>query len=257
MRFNDQSVLENMHAALTYELFREQGGLANIFSSIESSREKWSRAREVVCTTILATDMSCHFKLQTEFEKAIEHTKSISATAAQHAAQNKAFILKSKIRITLLKVMVHSADISNPTKDWEVSKEWSERVSKEFFAQGDAERKLGLPVSANMDRDTTNKAKLSLGFIDFIVAPLFTNVVKLLPAGSVAIESMASNREKYSKLYQASLAKNEKDMPDEEKEGMKRRQTMFNNFKRRASMVLRGNEDEEEEDNDVSKPPGL
>ena len=38
MRFNDQSVLENMHAALTFELFREQNGLANIFSSIESSR---------------------------------------------------------------------------------------------------------------------------------------------------------------------------------------------------------------------------
>ena len=128
MRFNDQSVLENMHAALTFELFREQNGLANIFSSIESSREKWSRARSVVCTTILATDMMSHFNLQTEFEKvcfsikslskiytcihqhqhqqAIELTKSIPATAAQHAAQNKAFILKSKIRMTLLKVMV-------------------------------------------------------------------------------------------------------------------------------------------------------
>ena len=155
--------------------------------------------------------------------------------------------------MTLLKVMVHSADISNPTKDWEVSKEWSERVAKEFFAQGDAERKLGLPVSANMDRETTNKAKMSLGFIDFIVAPLFTNVVKLLPAGSEAIESMASNRAKYQQLYEASIAKNETDMPDKEKEGLKRRQTMFNQFKRRASMAPI----EEGDDDAMSKPPGL
>ena len=108
-----------------------------------------------------------------------------------------------------------------------------------------------------MDRVTTNKAKMSLGFIDFIVAPLFTNVVKLLPAGSEAIESMASNREKYQQLYQASIAKNKTDMPDEEKEGLKRRQTMFNNFKRRASMVPVEDEEGVGDDSNISKPPGL
>ena len=112
---------------------------------------------------------------------------------------------------------------------------------------------MGLPVSANMDKETTNKAKMSLGFIDFIVAPLFTNVVKLLPAGSEAIESMASNRAKYQQLYEASIAKNETDMPDKEKEGLKRRQTMFNQFKRRASMAPI----EEGDDDAMSKPPGL
>lgn len=148
---------------------------------------------------------------------------------------------------------VHSADISNPTKDWEVSKEWSERVSKEFFAQGDAERKLGLPVSANMDRATTNKAKLSLGFIDFIVAPLFTNLVKLFPAGSEAIESMARNRQKYQDAYEASR---DDKLLVKEKEGLERRQTMFNKFKRRASTVPTVEEDEEERGG-VSLPPGL
>eukprot|EP00939_MAST-03C_sp_MAST-3C-sp1_P001749 g1749.t1 len=238
MRFNDQSVLENMHAALTYEILAEQNGHANIFVSLENDRDQRRRARKVVVTTILATDMSTHFGLQKEFEDVLKHTETMAPTAAQHAAQNKAFILKSSLRMTLLKVMVHSADISNPTKSWDVSKEWSERVVKEFFAQGDEERKRGIPISANMDRRTTNTAKLSLGFIDFIVAPLFTNLAKLLPAGSEAVGHMASNRERYSNMYEQSLKKSESDKKAKTKEmdNLERRKTMFNKFQRRVSI---------------------
>ena len=61
-----------------------------------------AQVRKVVCTTILATDMSCHFSLQSEFEQCLKHTEQMQPTAAQHAAQNKAFILKSSLRMTLI-----------------------------------------------------------------------------------------------------------------------------------------------------------
>ena len=54
--------------------------------------------------------MSTHFGLQKEFEDVLKHTETMAPTAAQHAAQNKAFILKGSLRMTLLKVVVHSAD---------------------------------------------------------------------------------------------------------------------------------------------------
>jgi len=63
--------------------------------------------------------------------------------------------------------------ISNPTKKLSVSIEWTKRITQEFFDQGDMERTLKLPISAGCDRNTTNIAKQSLAFIDFIVYPLF------------------------------------------------------------------------------------
>lgn len=51
---------------------------------------------------------------------------------------------------------------------------WSVRVLEEFFAQGDRERAAGLPVSPMMDRTSTSHALSQINFIEFIVAPLFS-----------------------------------------------------------------------------------
>ena len=45
---------------------------------------------------------------------------------------------------------------------------------EEFFAQGDRERAAGLPVSPMMDRTSTSHALSQINFIEFIVAPLFS-----------------------------------------------------------------------------------
>lgn len=45
---------------------------------------------------------------------------------------------------------------------------------EEFFAQGDRERAAGLPVSPMMDRTSTSRALSQINFIEFIVAPLFS-----------------------------------------------------------------------------------
>ena len=53
---------------------------------------------------------------------------------------------------------------------------WSERVMAEFFKQGDLERSLRLPISPQMDRASTSVAMAQVNFIDFIVAPLYSQV---------------------------------------------------------------------------------
>ena len=53
---------------------------------------------------------------------------------------------------------------------------WSELVMAEFFKQGDLERSLGLPISPQMDRAATSVPMAQVNFIDFIVAPLYSQV---------------------------------------------------------------------------------
>ena len=80
-----------------------------------------------------------------------------------------------------LRMLVHSADISNPAKPIELSKVWQSRVTEEFFLQGDRERDAGMPVSAMMDRNSVNPCKSQLGFIDFVVLPICEVWADLVP----------------------------------------------------------------------------
>jgi len=118
-------------------------------------------------------------------------------------------VLPSADRLVVLKTILHACDISNPTRTWRASKRWSDRLLREFFAQGDLEKRLGLPVSANMDRDETDQDKMSLNFIDFIVAPLFVATAAILPGVTEACDSMTANRRQWEQRLEASQAKAE------------------------------------------------
>ena len=75
---------------------------------------------------------------------------------------------------------MHCADISNPTKPFKVYEKWVHRVMSEFWAQGDEERRLGLKISPFMDRQNKQVAKCQVGFIQFIVRPLFDAFTELV-----------------------------------------------------------------------------
>merc|ERR1719487_2919037 len=97
-------------------------------------------------------------------------------------------------KLAIMRVVLHSSDISNPTKDIKFYNLWVERVLTEYFEQGDRERKLGMPVSMFMDRFTTNIAKNQLGFIDFVVTPLYEAVATAIPQANLQLEKIATNR---------------------------------------------------------------
>ena len=69
--------------------------------------------------------------------------------------------------------MLHGADFCNATRPFDIAKPWGESIFKEFFHQGDQEKQLNLDVSYLCDRNTTNFAKESIGFINFVITPYF------------------------------------------------------------------------------------
>ena len=84
-------------------------------------------------------------------------------------------------RLLVLKMVIKCADIGNVTKGQSYATRWTDRVTQEFFEQGDAERSLGLPVTPMLDRHTASVPKLQIGFYNFIVKPMYEAMDLLVP----------------------------------------------------------------------------
>merc|ERR1719436_1739087 len=96
-------------------------------------------------------------------------------------------------RKLFVKLLLHLADISNSMKPFRICRIWAWQVLEEFFLQGDAERRLGVPVQALNDREKVNRAFSQVGFIEFLVSPLLFAVVKVLPPTEQHAEQMIQN----------------------------------------------------------------
>mmetsp|Transcript_9271 Transcript_9271/g.32672 ORF Transcript_9271/g.32672 Transcript_9271/m.32672 type:complete len:2305 (-) Transcript_9271:160-7074(-) len=216
---NDQSVLENHHCVVAFRIIRE----FNVLGKLPTAQ--YSSARKLIIKSILATDMTCHFGLTAELKECANRLASLGTGGEDVRAL--ASRMPPADREVLIKTLLHSADISNPCKPWDTGKEWSDLVCKEFFAQGDREKAEGLPVSPNMDRETTKQAQLSLNFIDFIVAPLFIAVSNILPLMQTCVDMLDENRSKWEEELQRSIAEEEPETKEAEKKRWERRKTAF------------------------------
>lgn len=93
----------------------------------------------------------------------------------------------------ILNFLIHSSDVSNPSKDIKVYSIWTKLVVQEFFNQGDLERSENLPISYLCDRATTDVPKSQVGFINFIVMPLFKCMSFYFPALNYYEENVKKN----------------------------------------------------------------
>lgn len=165
LRYNDHAVLENFHVAQSFLVMKNPD--LNVLGKL--SPEDFKYAREMTIQMVLATDMAKHFE-----DVALFKTNILPPPDEELAIKN---IGDKKL---LLKMILHTCDVSNPAKEREFMLRWTERVVEEFFVQGELEKQLGLPVSPFMDRDTIVLKKMQVGFADFIVAPLFSMWAQIL-----------------------------------------------------------------------------
>uniref|UniRef100_A0A8C7W616 Phosphodiesterase n=1 Tax=Oncorhynchus mykiss TaxID=8022 RepID=A0A8C7W616_ONCMY len=191
VRYNDISPLENHHCAVAFQILSLPE--CNIFANVEL--EAYKQIRQAIITLILATDMARHGEILDSFKHKVD---SFDFTNEEH--------------VTCLKmVLIKCCDISNEVRPTEVAEPWVDCLLEEYFMQSDREKTEGLPVAPFMDRDKVTKPTAQIGFIKFVLIPMFETVLKLFPQiEEIMVQPLRDSRDHYEELKQIDDAMTEK-----------------------------------------------
>jgi hypothetical protein len=165
-----------MHAATTFEILSDPA--ADIFATL--TKEKRGQLRKMMIQSILMTDMASHFVLAKKLEGKV--TGDVVSFQKDDGEDKQ----------LLLDLIVHSADIGAQALPVPIANKWSYAVLKEFQEVHEAEKSAGVdltPFIIGLD-EPLRAANCQFGFINFIVKPLWSNLVKVVP--DMADELMAN-----------------------------------------------------------------
>ncbi|XP_025768856.1 high affinity cGMP-specific 3',5'-cyclic phosphodiesterase 9A [Puma concolor] len=183
VRYNDISPLENHHCAVAFQILAQPE--CNIFTNVQP--DGFKQIRQGMITLILATDMARHAEIMDSFKEKMEN-----------------FDYSNEQHVTLLKmILIKCCDISNEVRPMAVAEPWVDRLLEEYFMQSDREKSEGLPVAPFMDRDKVTKATAQIGFIKFVLIPMFETVTKLFPVvEELMLRPLWESRDRYEELKQ-------------------------------------------------------
>ncbi|EOA93668.1 High affinity cGMP-specific 3',5'-cyclic phosphodiesterase 9A, partial [Anas platyrhynchos] len=183
VRYNDISPLENHHCAVAFQIISQPE--YNIFSNVD--QDQFKQIRQGIITLILATDMARHAEILDSFKEKMEN-----------------FDYSNEEHMTCLKmILIKCCDISNEVRPMEVAEPWVDCLLEEYFMQSDREKSEGLPVAPFMDRDKVTKPTAQIGFLKFVLIPMFETVTKLFPeVEEVMLQPLWESRDRYEELKQ-------------------------------------------------------
>ncbi|XP_053501288.1 cAMP-specific 3',5'-cyclic phosphodiesterase 4D isoform X7 [Ictalurus furcatus] len=203
LMYNDSSVLENHHLAVGFKLLQEEN--CDIFQNL--TKKQRQSLRKMVIDIVLATDMSKHMNLLADLKTMVE-TKKVTSSGVL-------LLDNYSDRIQVLQNMVHCADLSNPTKPLQLYRQWTDRIMEEFFSQGDRERERGMEISPMCDKHNASVEKSQVGFIDYIVHPLWETWADLVhPDAQDILDTLEDNRE----WYQSTIPQSPSPAPEQNDE---------------------------------------
>lgn len=198
--YNDTSVLENWHIAhafarmLDMDLLDTKKNITTAHEIISAkinhenktseynilcnvSPEDFNTIRNYMIEAVLHTDMTKHFAMVNAAKGMLmEEDESNGGVAGGEERAWK-----------ILMFMLHMADISGQAKPAPMFQLWTQRCMAEFFAQGDQEAALGLPISPNCDRQTVLTAESQVGFIKFVVGPAYAVLGDYIPTVQLTV----------------------------------------------------------------------
>ena len=192
--YNDISVLESHHAALTFKLTLSDPSV-NIFKNLD--KDTFKEVRSSIIDMILATEMTKHFEHLTKFVNIFTQAQNVnlnintstgddlnssggsstiaggSCSSVDSARKNiRSSSLSTPENIVLVKrMLIKCADVSNPTRPLHLCVVWANRIAEEYCNQTDEEKAQGLPVVMPVfDRATCSipKSQVSLTRVLFL-----------------------------------------------------------------------------------------
>jgi len=209
LRYNDLSVLENFHCSLLFKCLQNE--TENVLGHL--SPEIYRECRRIIVFTILATDLGKHFKAVKDLRVLIEmntvafyigQEEFRKSTPQNYRIPDDVIdVLNTECnRDMCLELVLHCADVgANLLKPFDVCKRWALLIMEEFFAQGDKEKELGLPVQMSFDRDRVNFYASQIGFVEVIVAPLLTLLTYVFPPTTDALSIAERNLQRWFDLW--------------------------------------------------------
>ena len=200
IKYNDISILENMHIAETFKLINNSNNDYNIFQDLDNNTYKQFRKEMISC--VLSTDMTFHNVYIDFLKKCSEKNKNLNTEEKNNNEDYQNY----------MNVLIHSADISNPTKPFEIYFQWAELVVREFYDQGDKEKKLNMPCSCDRNKVTIYQSQL--GFINFIEIAYFSLFIKVFENLKFFMDNLNNNKQRL-------LAMQEKEKKSQDKKDKK------------------------------------
>lgn len=152
----------------------------NVLKDLSLSARASVRTAIVRC--ILATDMKHHTRLLADLS-AVSSVDDFETATDGHQL--------------MLNMLIHGSDLSSVAHPLPISIKWVDLVCEEFTQQAKTAESLGVfvpPHILNLD-DEVVKCRLQVNFIDYLVAPLWTAIVSILPKAKRSLEHLRSNRQ--------------------------------------------------------------
>lgn len=103
--------------------------------------------------------------------------------------------------------VLHCADLHTPIMDPDMARRLADLVGQEFEAQAEMELSLGLPVSVLRSTTILGKATTELGFIQFVVKPLYDLLVLLAPDLAVLSNRMEATSNMWAALKKEKMSR--------------------------------------------------
>ncbi|KAG8748476.1 3',5'-cyclic-nucleotide phosphodiesterase [Ceratobasidium sp. 414] len=149
--------------------------------------------RWLLVQTVLATDMSVHFKWLDGFKT----WDASGSSKGSEFRQGVVGLTEDEERLMICQALIKCGDISNPTRPHAVSEHWSKVLLEEWACQATFEQELDLPVTV-VNVDVSNGAKQQaqgqVNFIDLFTQPLFNATASVIPELHPVTEQCALNR---------------------------------------------------------------
>jgi hypothetical protein len=195
--YNDISVLENHHAAVTYSVLQQKGDQHGLFEHMAAN--DMSRIRKVIINSILYTEMTKHNEI-VEWLKEYQIDLPHPDVSAQDVEQ-----MEPDIALKVEAAMLHGADLVHPTLPWSAHFRLSKYLAAEFYEQSREEARLGLPSLPFMAKDPADipsLARVQDGFLQFVIVPLWTSWSHATGGDHLKfnLENIESNRKRWQLL---------------------------------------------------------
>ncbi|KAG6004889.1 hypothetical protein E4U21_000665 [Claviceps maximensis] len=195
--YNDRSVLESFHCAAYSQILRRHWP-----SAFEDRR-----MRNLMISSILATDMGLHFdymKKLVDIQERLQNSDHADNWDSRQIEEHKALACS---------LLIKCADISNVARHYDAASKWMHILSEEFSRQASMEEELDIKSSllTQPKKDILSLSNAQLGFMKMFAIPLFQGVAHIMPAMRYTVEELDVNRNLFEQKVREEKAKQSPD----------------------------------------------